>query len=325
MKQRIYYLDFAKVICAFLVIMSHLYSKESSVRLYLAAFHLPIFFLISGVFHKESGCIQWKKYFNTLIKPTLFFIVFTMILKPLLALIICNDPIKVELGVLKSTAKILVDGRIGVYWFLVALFWCKVMTDAFLLSSHKFVSILIGTLLLFLPFLWNKYLGLHLHFLLPFVISQGLMAMPFYYLGHYMSRLLKRLKPNWLFFVSFLICLLLNIWLTHINGQVSMAQLIFGSILFPLNVLFFYLNGIIGSMMILSICLLPLPKMNLISKFADALLAFVGFQALFNYLYREIVGWDQHLLVSTLFAIIIMLLCYYLHLILKKYYLPIKQ
>jgi fucose 4-O-acetylase-like acetyltransferase len=54
---------------ALLVILGHLYSSDSTVRLYLYSFHMPFFFLVSGVFHKNTGRINLGHYIRTIIWP----------------------------------------------------------------------------------------------------------------------------------------------------------------------------------------------------------------------------------------------------------------
>lgn len=324
MKQRLYYLDLAKVLAAFLVVLGHLYSQNSDVRLYLAAFHVPVFFLISGIFHKNIGRVQIAKYSKTLLWPTAFFIAFMQIFKPIAAILVGDNPFKIEVNLLKATGKVFVDGRIGVYWFLVALFWCKVFTDLFLTGTRKITFVLLCILGLFIPLFVNSYFHFRYRILLPFLVCQALMAMPFYLLGFYAKNDFIHLTPKWKYGVIGLLCLVLNLGLTQINGRVNMVHLNFGELQFPFNIIIFYLNGLVGSAMIICISLIPIPKFGIIHRLGEALLAIVGFQALFNYLYRTVIGWDQNIVVSSLSSVVIMLLCYFLHLFLGKYYMPRK-
>ena len=54
MTKRIIWLDIAKVITAFLVVYTHLFTSDDPFRLWVYTFHMPLFFLISGFFHKEK-------------------------------------------------------------------------------------------------------------------------------------------------------------------------------------------------------------------------------------------------------------------------------
>jgi fucose 4-O-acetylase-like acetyltransferase len=68
-------LDWARIIAAFLVIYGHLYSPElkDPVRVFIYQFHMPFFFLISGMLHKYRGRIQLLKYCKTILVPFLLF------------------------------------------------------------------------------------------------------------------------------------------------------------------------------------------------------------------------------------------------------------
>ena len=60
---RILYLDYARTIALFLVVFAHLYSVDSSVKLYVYAFHMPFFFIVSGMLHRDSDYIPLKDNF----------------------------------------------------------------------------------------------------------------------------------------------------------------------------------------------------------------------------------------------------------------------
>ena len=52
--QRVAYLDYARVIVALLVLVGHLvtYDCRGNGRMYIYAFHMPFFFMVSGIRHK---------------------------------------------------------------------------------------------------------------------------------------------------------------------------------------------------------------------------------------------------------------------------------
>lgn len=74
--QRVAYLDYARVIVALLVIVGHLvtYDCRGNGRMYIYAFHMPFFFMVSGMLHKYKGAIEWRKYARTLLRPAAVFI-----------------------------------------------------------------------------------------------------------------------------------------------------------------------------------------------------------------------------------------------------------
>lgn len=80
--KRIPMLDYARLLTAFLVIYGHLFPYEPNnyVRAFIYQFHMPLFFVISGMLHKYNGSVQLYKYVRTILVPVvsfafLFFIV----------------------------------------------------------------------------------------------------------------------------------------------------------------------------------------------------------------------------------------------------------
>ena len=82
---RINFLDNAKILTVILVIFGHLYGTFSVERLYMYAFHMPLFFMISGMLHKHVGDgIQIKKYLNKILLPIIvFFAAFSVFFIPI--------------------------------------------------------------------------------------------------------------------------------------------------------------------------------------------------------------------------------------------------
>lgn len=73
--KRIPYLDYAKIAVTFLVVYGHLISPSAAERPYIYAFHMPFFFLVSGMLHKNKGTIAEGilDSFRKLFIPALFF------------------------------------------------------------------------------------------------------------------------------------------------------------------------------------------------------------------------------------------------------------
>lgn len=324
--ERCYYLDLAKVITAFLVIFGHLYSEDSLVRLHLYAFHLPLFLIISGVFHKYSGKIDLKRYAQRILWPTAIFLVLQLVANVL----IHGQSLGTELR------NIFVDiprGAIhGPIWFLFALFWCKVFLDIYLKFKNKVFPILIWAGLLFIPIYILKGF-------LPLGMSQGMMSFPFYLAGFYCRDYLKSRPQSFKWAPVFVACLILTVLITKLQGRVSILQLRFGGLgitslgsdyvkssfiykgfVQGANIVLYYLNGFIGSVMILSLALLPFPKVNFVTALSKSLITVVGTQSLFTTIYRFNVGYDKSLLLSAGVSICIFLLCYLLHQILQPVY-----
>ena len=84
---RAVYIDVAKIIGLFLVILGHLYTTEgvgaeNVIRTFIYGFHMPFFFLVSGMLHKDKGVSPFKVIsgnYRKLILPWLCFNVFAVI------------------------------------------------------------------------------------------------------------------------------------------------------------------------------------------------------------------------------------------------------
>lgn len=59
--KRIAYIDIAKGIGILFVMLGHcLYSEESPIRLFIYSFHMPLFFVLSGMTYKTCACEKLK-------------------------------------------------------------------------------------------------------------------------------------------------------------------------------------------------------------------------------------------------------------------------
>ena len=325
--KRCYHLDLAKVITTFLVIFGHLYSSDSNVRLYISAYHMPLFFIVSGVFHKFTGKINLIYYCKTLLWPFIVFIGLSM----LSGLLFFKGRFS---NLCQHFFVDLLTGKFNdILWFLLALFWCKVMFDCVCIYRNFWLPIIIiWMVLLFVPVFFLKSR-------LPLAIAQGLMAFPFYSAGFWGKNYLLQRKTSLKWGLLFVFCLLLTVLITRLQGRVSMLGVKFGSIginvfgnqymAFPrwtrgllqiVNVVLFYLNGFIGSLMVLSFSLLPFPETKVVTSLSKSLITVVGTQYLFINPIAKAIGYDNGYLLSAGLSICIFALCYMLHLLLRPVY-----
>jgi fucose 4-O-acetylase-like acetyltransferase len=317
-KERCYYLDLSKVITAFLVIFGHLYSEESTVRLFIYAYHMPLFFIISGVFHKYIGRINWGHYCKALLWPTFIFTIIAIITE----IVFMGETLASQLKIYFID---LPRGEIHtILWFLLALFWCKVFLDFFISRKSVILALLLWGILLFIPVL--------LRFRLPFALSNGMMGLPFYALGYFCRELINHQVKSFKWIIPFALCLTINIFITLYHGRVSMLGVGFGDLSHQaimtghviefafwesVDILLFYLNGVIGSVMILAFSLLPFPKTKTITEISKSLITVVGAQYIFIHPLTRAIGFDNNYIVSFFLAILIYGLCYVVHLLIS--------
>lgn len=248
-------------------------------RLYLYGFHMPLFFVVSGVFHKNTGKVNWYYYSRSILWPILIFIVLSIITNVLfygaqLSAQLRYYFIDIPLGKIKD-----------ILWFLFALFWCKVLLDLFFRFHNKLFYLCLWACLLFIPvFIFQLRL--------PYALSQGMMAFPFYAVGFWGKDFLKQLKPSFKWVIPCISCLVMTFLITkYLQGRVSMLGVHFGNLPEMLlgdsaknlpfiskallrfsSIILFYVNGFIGSTMLLSFSLLPFPKTKIITSLSKSLI-----------------------------------------------------
>lgn len=173
--KRIEWLDIAKGIGIFLVVYAHARAPYNS---YIYNFHMPFFFLISGILYKSGGDVKTYilKKVKTLYIPfagwNLIFIIGKSLLRHQ------SISLKSILDVLLTLGK---DGEfLGATWFLGALFGVSVIykiMDWFIEESAYKKYLLLGFF-----FIWC-ITGIEIT--LPYMLSRTLICGFFYALGHF--------------------------------------------------------------------------------------------------------------------------------------------
>lgn len=173
-----------KGITIILVIIGHESWVPLRVKTAIYSFHMPLFFILAGLFHKETSL---KKDISRLIIPYL-----AMGVALLAYHLICNLPSLSIFQLKRDLLKIFwASGAghraplfgdkpvIGAIWFLMALFWCKRLYS--LLCKHIESKTLLGTTCLALSLsaiLCDNYL-----ISLPLGLLPGIAAIIFFYIG----------------------------------------------------------------------------------------------------------------------------------------------
>lgn len=321
---RLPYLDYARVFVMYLVIFGHLLLFDDlSIRPYIYSFHMPFFFLVSGMLHKNRDGISWKKYWKTLIVPFLFFNLVFFILWPLCWEIGIWGPssrfdgsdglLHIYLVFFKNTFVNLLYGKApdGPTWFLLALLWCKILTDCI---SKNLWKALIFLCVLAVIALLELFILNHRSFLR---INNALMVLPFFYCGfRYKKEIQEWCSKRWAL-LGGISLLLLNIPWTILNGKVSIDAILFGQLDTPFCALVFYINAFSCSLGLLAICM-RLPANKYITTSAKALITILCMQSFFNYIFRQHCNQTNYLLIAVT-AVIIFIACVFIHQLLERY------
>ena len=326
-KERIAILDWTRVIAAYLVVLGHLLPVSGSpVKSFIYSFHISLFFIISGALHRFNGNIQLRKYLRTILFPSVFFLFFV-------GVILCcfsyyslfgmnyidsygaEKPSNLFVGVslaIWHDIKNLLFGEMpvnGPVWFLYALFIVKIVADYCLLRKSNLIVILFIAPLLFT---FSKYI------LNPFSLGRAMMALPFFLMGYLYRDVFFRFSKIKYSTVIFIVFLFLSFFCLYFNHQPSYTALEFGVLPFPVNMFFFYLAGVSGTFMIMSLCS-KLKSNKHIEYVASCLISILGVQALFFKPVIGVLGKELNLSIYIVLAVIITIACCLFHYILIKY------
>ena len=212
--------------------------------LFIYAWHMPLFFIVSGYFFKKKESIKssFKSNFRQLIIPYIFVCAISLLITGIRQLTIGKgDVIHVLISSMigngSANNPTFSDYRIGAIWFLPAMFWCRIIYNSIYLKYNN-DYIKLGGVIVFFSVI-ATYIGLKVF--VPTDLIQGLEALLFFHIGHLM-------KVHNIFNRSYTyqhtIIAILLIALSMLSGSMSMVRCYYG--FWPIN----YLAAIFATIMI---------------------------------------------------------------------------
>lgn len=320
------WIDWAKTIGIWLVVLGHVPGNGLTVTEFIYAFHMPLFFFISGHLAKSKSLVDTvKSGFMRLLVPYVSFYILTWIWWYLFGFlrhpeffdqsqVFQEAVVKPFLGMLFGVGYgTSVSNIINIpLWFLVGLFNATVVFSIIdLLKSGLQKSVIIA-LISWLPHVLSSC-GIDL----LFSLDSAFMALPFYALGKYaqgatasstVSRLMAP-KSRLFYVVVAVVCFLIVGLIAAVNGRVDVNGVGYGK--FPL---LFYVGGLFGIMLVWGMSELFVgffygPTIATISRGAIVVLALHAIlTGLFFALFRALhVGYD--LLLSATISGIVVIMC----------------
>lgn len=250
MNNRINWIDWAKYIGIYLVVLGHFQpaisgSYTTSIQYEIIyAFHLPLFFFLSGYLQKTESNFKELilKNFRTLIIPYILLNICVYILLIPYYLICDTSLTKPIIAFFLGSG----NAPAGACWFLVCLFFVKILFFILIKYRPK-VQILITVTAPLICYLLIWIFD----FNFPLRFMSALMAIPFF-MGGYCLRHHNTLENsiNRTLSILLLICLTpLLVILGHVNGLADMQSCWFGN-----NILLFYINAVIGCSIVVIAC-----------------------------------------------------------------------
>lgn len=198
-------IDVMKGLAILLVILGH-FECIPDIGHWIFSFHMPLFFLVAGYFHKSALTKgSFKKEVNRLVVPYLF----TMGIL-LMYSIVVNCVMRINLHQVSLTfwAMVFPTGTNFAnsvpVWFLLALFWCRECFGALLRWISPFKSAVIAILVGVISTILCNYIPIET----PFSILAGLSALTFYSIGFMFYRYRKYVPTLFLFLlpVVWIVC-----------------------------------------------------------------------------------------------------------------------
>ena len=237
-KQRLDWLDAAKAIGIYLVILGHLVIFNYKVFRFIFAFHMPFFFLAAGYVWKEqeSFSCYFKKCCNHYLLPYLIAMILGLFQCVFLPLPGHTMETLLNRDVLQESFYDGLPGYsfFGSSWFLIAMFLAQLLFYGlvkFREKSKKYITVLVWiTFTLFALFSNSIFEKIPVFGRLPFKLDSAFMATVFIGIGVLFRKSGIFEKKKWYLSVGFMVVGGLFTWLfgCKLNYYVNLSECIYG-------------------------------------------------------------------------------------------------
>lgn len=259
MRKRVEWIDTAKGFCIILVVVHHVWAAyglyDSNLVLqgcfyFLQSFRIPLYFILSGLFFKDYGGLQYLaiKKTNKILIPCVFFYVFLSVCIPFLFQRIGFDVFSVGHRSLAEmiTAIYFKEGLYpnGPVWFLICLFQVNILFCIIYSANRSFTGICVLSCLVGCMGMLMSYYGVNLYC----NTDSALTAMPFFCFGYYLrhsTNFVSDEKPRLHSVMIIVLFTFLFLFRFARNAEFNFNKFA--------NILTVYPCGILGSMAVLTL------------------------------------------------------------------------
>lgn len=237
-EKRMLYLDYARGFSMLLVIYAHiLITQTSPVRIWIYSFHMPIFFIITGILnYKRNKKFDIKKQFKSLMIPYfLFSFINTILLIPLDYLNHKN----IINNIVYNFKNIFLLYGVKATWFLPCLLIALIIFNYLKKKNLKKENLV---LILFLVF-FIPYIKINVDDIATYkVICRSLIATVFLFSGYYIGQIVDKIEIKK---IKLLLLLLGTVIFSFILGPVDLCYLQLS------DPIMYYISALTGSMFVL--------------------------------------------------------------------------
>lgn len=262
MKTRLNYIDSSRGIAIILVVIGHIIPMDVSLNKYIYSFHMPIFFILSGILLYNSKTLNEMEYRKIIYKKvkTLMYPYFTFSFLSILCIISTEGLIKTKEAIIST---FIFDG-IETLWFLPALFMAEI-ASIFIFRSFKRKSVIVVFLLMLISvgyslFGYPNVTKFHHILRILNIINRSMIGTIFIFIGFLLKKIASDQERMFSTNIQILVmcfCFALDITLSQFN-KVDLHYSIIG------DPLFFYFNSLTGSISILLLAKIILSNVNLL-------------------------------------------------------------
>lgn len=317
------YIDTVKAVGIFLVILGH---HETVFTQWIFSFHMPLFFFLSGIFHKNysSYKVFLEKKIKSLIIPYFFFAITLFLFWLVLGrhfgeAKFKNTPILESLnGVFMGTQ---ISGISSMEWGIILWF----LLTLFIISNvYYFISKINNTLIIILVNIFLGTIGFYYNYYKPTYLdiwhfTVALNAIQFYSMGVILKDKilnLDKISYKWIFLLF-----IINYVSNYYNGKIDMQSLNYGN-----NILLFYVSAFSG----IGFIIVLIRNLEIYNRILD----FIGTNTMIILAYHlrcmtfikfvfMVVGIkviNDNTIYNIFFSIIQLLICFPIIIILNKYF-----
>lgn len=261
--KRLDYLDMAKGIGIILVVVGHSTFAADGLLTWIASFHMPLFFVVSGMLMQHTDeearpiTDTIKRKLKGIIIPYACFSIIYMLID--LILLWLNPESQAIVEIKRSAIETATFYGISVLWFLPALFIGEITFLFIRRKCSHMVTIIIGIIAAVVVSvvnpLFNTYYPLYKNMFLLWigyliiVIFRGAVAYAFLMVGYYIKKYSKEQGGGRFKELFLAVCfLLLNVAISIQNGRVDLHTLVFN------QPLLYFLSAVSGSMAVILLC-----------------------------------------------------------------------
>lgn len=200
---------------------------------FIFVWHIPLFFLVSGYFYKPKPIEEYvRKNARQLLLPYIFTSVVLILLTAVKYLATGKgDTLNIVIAAIVGNGTVnnptFSEYSIGAIWFLLAMFWCRVIYNTIQFKING--SLVKGGAVLIISII-ATYVGSMLY--VPSDILEGMEALLFFYIGHlaHQYKLLENHINSWFVLIVFVLT-----GLSIYSGSMSMVRCHYGY--WPINYL----------------------------------------------------------------------------------------